>query len=199
MAKYLSSLHSVKLDYFGEFIVENNSLKISPKFNSAKEQIYEEYLTWISKAKNTPFEKFIPDLTDWLKNNINVFEDNVFPCLTHNDFSDTNILVLNNGQISGIIDLDNISAGNSVTDIYRIYANFSKDKKELALETFFKNYKVELPTNFEKQIKFYEITHVLAYIDCWKQIVDSYTKKELETMIKKMNKDILNLLKTRLY
>ena len=199
IAKYLSSLHSIKLDSFGEFTIENGSLKITNKYDSAKEQIYEEYQSWINQAKETPFEHFIPSLTKWLKNNINVFGEDIDPCLTHNDFSNTNMLVLEDGTISAIIDLDNISPGNNVTDIYRIYANFNDEKKELALKTFFKNYKVELPKNFEKQIKFYEITHVLAYIECWKQILNSYTEEELKKMIKKMNADINKLLKTKLY
>ena len=199
IAKYLSSLHSVRLEYFGDFVVEDNSLKIDPKYHSAREQIYEKYRSWINKAKNTPFEHFIPDLRGWLKTNINVFEDDIKPCLTHNDFSNTNLLVLNDGTISAVIDLDNVSAGNNVADIYRIYANFNNDKKELALKTFFENYRVKLPRNFEKQIQFYDKTHVLAYIDCWNQILNSYSKEELEKMIKKMNKDIANLLNTKIY
>lgn len=198
MALYLSSLHSVKLDYFGEFVTENGSLIISPKYSSAREQIYEEYHSWIVKAKKTPFEYFIPNLIDWLNINIHVFEDDITPCLTHNDFSNTNLLVFDTGKISAVIDLDNVRAGNSVADIYRIYANFDEEKKDLALETFFENYKVKLPKNFEKQIQFYEKTHVLAYIDCWKQILKSYTTKELKIMIEKMNKDIVNLLNSKI-
>lgn len=199
IAKYLSSLHSIKFDSFGEFAIENGNLKITNKYDSAKEQIYEEYQSWINQAKKTPFEHFIPSLTEWLKNNINIFGEDIEPCLTHNDFSNTNMLVLKDGTISAIIDLDNISPGNSVTDIYRIYTNFSNKKRQLALKTFFKNYEVDLPENFEKQIKFYESTHVLAYIGCWKQILDSYTEKELKKMIAKMNTDISNLIETNLH
>lgn len=198
IAKYLSSLHSVKVDYFGEFVVENNSLKIMPRYSTAKEQVYKEYESWIDKARGTPFEHFIPDLKSWLKDNINVFGRDIKPCLTHNDFSNTNLLVLDDGTIAAVIDLDDIAGGNNVADIYRIYANFDGDKKDLALKTFFENYKVKLPVNFEKQILFYDKTHVLAYIDCWEQIVDSYTSEALEEMTEKMTKDIVFLLGSKI-
>ena len=142
----------------------------------------------------TPFEHFIPNLLTWLKSNIGVFGLDLVPCLTHNDFSNTNILVLDNGHISGVVDLDNILVGNCVADIYRIYPNFKGNQKDLALKTFFKNYSINLPKNFDKQIKFYEVTHVLAYINCWIQIVESYTKEDLKNMVEKMNKDIKSLL-----
>ena len=62
----------------------------------------------------------------------------------------------------------------------------------------FENYTVPLPDNFEKQLMFYEITHVLAYFDCWKQIVDSYSPNELNKMTKKMISDVETLLATKL-
>ncbi|MFW6025013.1 MAG: aminoglycoside phosphotransferase family protein [Candidatus Woesearchaeota archaeon] len=196
IAKYLSSLHSINYNSFGEIKFENK-IQIKPSYDTARELIYNEYISWIKKAKETVFEDKIEYLINWLNKNISVFGDDIKPSLTHNDFSDSNILVSENGKITGILDLDNISIGNNVTDIYRIHNYFEGELKEIGLKTFYENYSIDLPNNYKKQIKFYQKTHVLAYIDCWKQIKESYSKKQLKEMIKNMNKEIDELLKTK--
>ena len=198
IALYLSSLHSVEFDSFGLIKFDKGGPYISPKYSSARDLIFEKYLSYINKAINTPFEHYMSDLKKWLKYNVSIFGSDIVPCLTHNDFSDTNILVTSDGHISGILDLDNISVGNNVTDIYRVYSFFSGARKEFALKIFFENYTVKLPENFDKQIKFYELAHVLAFVDCWNQIVEAYNKEDLENMIQKMNKNIKILLSTSL-
>ena len=198
MARCLGSLHGVAFGSFGELVFRDDGIGVSPSFPSAREQLHAEYKGWVEKAVGTPFEGFIPRLKGWLDANIGVFGPGIGPCLTHNDFSSANILVSEAGAVTGVVDLDNIRVGGNVVDIYRVYHAIPEGKRDVALDAFFSTYPHRLPEGFDRQMRFFEATHVLAYIDCWEQIVASYTPEALDAMVGSMKEDIEALLSVTL-
>jgi len=175
-----TKMHSMTFERFGKIVEIGGKFKVETSFDSYRDFFLDLSSSWLDRGVNTPFEDKVPELEEWLEKNSHIFKDYIEPRLVHSDFSSRNIIIHNSG-VEGIIDFDIARAGNNVFDIYRVYRHFKEEKKsEVAVNGFFETYSTDLPQNYKKQIKFYRTINPLSYIDCWKQIEDSYSEKELE-------------------
>ncbi|MBS3816473.1 MAG: aminoglycoside phosphotransferase family protein [Candidatus Thermoplasmatota archaeon] len=191
-----TKMHSTTFERFGKIVEIDGKFKVETSFDSYRDFFLDLSRSWLHRGVDTPFEDKILELEEWLENRSHIFTDNIEPRLIHSDLSSSNVIV-QDSSVRGIIDFDIAKAGNNVFDIYRVYRHFEEEKKsEIAVNGFFETYSIDLPQNYKKQIEFYRTIDPLSYIDCWEQIEESYSEKELEETESFVNESIQKILES---
>ena len=171
--------------------------------HTAREYELQRGLKIVKASFQTPFAKWGSRLEGWVRKGIEVFSEDVQPCLTHGDFSATNIMV-SGDTVTGLLDFEGVGPGYGIQDISRLYNHFSHEVYDLGfdredlmascLEAFWKAYDAPLHKDYELHLEYYRLRYPLGYLTCWGFIEDAYEKQELKEITEYMNNRIAVIL-----
>jgi len=204
LGNYLTQMHSIKFNRFGDIVKDNNTTRIV-----AMKEIYSEskkinpgpYGKWSNQfsafvenhwkgVKKGSLKKHGKVLYDYIQNNLNLIDVNVKPCFAHGDYGMHNILVNNKG-VSGIVDLELSHAGCAEYDYSRAKNDFFgvfsplKEKRELQ-QKFLKSYKIKKIPAYYKRRKIYEAFYYLNTVNAYPWIIKGMTKQQANKFTQKL-------------
>jgi len=185
LGKDLAKLHKIKFEKFG-WIYKNKiskyELKYGKPFDKWKDCFfskYEEVKEEIRKSKDrkygklnkASFEKLLPKIDEYIKNNEDLLEGNIKASFIHNDFSLENMLVKKNKnwKISGIFDVEVAMTGHSEFELANVeFLYYKKGLFQLNknAEAFMEGYRSvkKLSKKFEKRKNLYLLYGLLSCV-----------------------------------
>lgn len=147
IGSFLTKLHSTELlkKYIEEFKIEKMpreciKTNFESIFETTQKKIYPLLSPELQAFVNEIFTKFLDDFKYY----------NFIPCMTHQDFDTSNILVdPETGRITGIIDFEDTGLGDPAYDLIFI------DQGKSFFETILKNYQNDTDEYLYQRILFY--------------------------------------------
>jgi aminoglycoside phosphotransferase (APT) family kinase protein len=164
-------INSIKFKRFGE-IEEHKGNYYSSKIRIFNEGPFKTWNEVIRKIHFKRLEGLIGSNLDYLIAPIQEFSkqyfkrlDKITPRLTHGDLNSKNIIV-KNGEITGIIDVDEAMAGVIDEELMRIELDHFTDNDELR-EVFFNSYqkKIHLNSEYKERRRFFYISRNLIWVN----------------------------------
>ena len=157
-----AKIHSILFDQFGEIHEENGLFYVGPlkkiekgPFNTWVELMNPIQTQRMKILKDTKHEYLITPLKKFTEQQLKNYKQ-INPRLCHGDLNSHNIII-HNGNISGIIDVDEAFSGNYEEDLMRIELDHFQTNFHLK-QIFFKSYQEHIYLNedyYERRRLFY--------------------------------------------
>jgi len=198
LGNYLSKMHSITFNKFGDIIKKGNRLLIGPlneieniskTINSGPFYSWKDMHKEIIKArlrcfKGTQFEKLIKPIKTYFSEHQNLIDYDITPRLLHIDLNKTNIFV-NGGKVTGILDVGDSFIGHNEEDLMRTELDLfnkhhggEKQLKHVFLEEYEKN--IKLDKGYEERLPFYFLSRSCVGLGCLIQWPLFFTKKSYQ-------------------
>lgn len=200
----VGKLHSIKFELFGDLVTKEDNTVAGPAieldnkgpFDTWMEMFTEIINKRLSLLENTVFNSLIPPLKKYFESNNTLIDYKIIPRLLHMDLHKGNIFI-NNGSISGIIDVEESLIGHNEYDLMRLEHAHFVDKEDSNYKAFVKAYTshVELDDGYEERRQFYSLSRHLVQMQCLVKYGESYSEN-LEEDIKKEIEYAKELFKT---
>jgi aminoglycoside phosphotransferase (APT) family kinase protein len=185
LGEALAKIHSIHFNRIGHFVPD----KIKEK-RSWKNLILDIYYESIKSIKKTSFlsKSTLQKIDQFIEKNEKLLNTRFKPSLIHSDYNFENILI-KNGKISGILDLEWSHSGDPEYELSTINMKLFKLIKSPYRHHFFKGYESKfkrrkIPKNLEKLYRIVYWLGILAWIH--EEIAPTDSKKYIKSIMEQL-------------